>query len=42
MSSRGGSDAGLAYVNNVNTRNDGFNAGIVAKNCIVVSGVGYR
>lgn len=32
----------LRYVNNVSTANDGFNAGIVAKQCIVVTGVGYR
>lgn len=32
----------LRYVNNVHTANDGFNAGVVAKQCIVVTGVGYR
>ncbi len=35
------SDKSLRYVNNVSTKNGGFNAGIVAKNCIVVTGVGY-
>lgn len=32
----------LRYVNNVTTENEGFNAGIVAKQCLVVTGVGYR
>jgi hypothetical protein len=32
----------LRYVNNVHTQHDGFNAGVVAKNCIVVTGVGYK
>ncbi|MCB9024698.1 MAG: hypothetical protein H6625_00135 [Bdellovibrionaceae bacterium] len=33
----------LRYINNVQTRPDGFNAaGIVAKNCIVVTGVAYK
>jgi hypothetical protein len=32
----------LRYVNNVHTANDGFNAGVVGKQCIVVTGVGYR
>lgn len=32
----------LRYINNVSTENDGFNAGIVGKNCLVVSGVGYK
>jgi hypothetical protein len=36
----GGSN--LRYVNNVSTKNDGFDAGIVGKKCIVVTGVGYR
>lgn len=32
----------LRYINNVNTKNDGFNAGLFGKSCIVVTGVGYR
>lgn len=32
----------LRYMNNVTTKNSGFNAGVVAKNCIDVTGVGYR
>lgn len=32
----------LRYVNNVHTSNEGFNAGIVAKQCIVVSGLGFK
>ena len=31
----------LRYVNNVSTENAGFNAGIVRKQCIAVTGVGY-
>lgn len=37
---RGGSP--LRYVNNVSTANDGFNAGVMSKTCIVVTGVGYQ
>ena len=37
---RGGTP--LRYVNNVSTANDGFNALIVGKQCIVVTGVGFR
>jgi hypothetical protein len=33
---------GIRYVNNVTTENDGFNAFIVGKQCIVVKGSGYR
>lgn len=32
----------VRYVNNVSTENDGFNAVIFGKQCIVVKGVGYR
>lgn len=32
----------LRYINNVSTENEGFNAGIVGKNCLVVNGVGYQ
>jgi hypothetical protein len=32
----------LRYVNNVHTSRDGFNAGVVAKNCVVVTGIGYK
>jgi hypothetical protein len=35
------SDTPLRYINNMSTQNDGFNAGVVAKTCIVVTGVGY-
>lgn len=34
--------APLRYVNNVSTENDGFNAGLFGKQCIVVTGVGFR
>lgn len=33
---------GLKYINNVTTENDGFDAVIFGKTCIVVTGVGYR
>jgi hypothetical protein len=36
------SGAPLRYVNNVHTANEGFNAVLVGKQCIVVTGVGYR
>jgi hypothetical protein len=42
LTSKDQSAPSLRYINNVNTANDGFNAGIVAKQCIVVTGVGYR
>ena len=32
----------LRYINNVNTQNDGFDAVLFGKRCIVVTGVGYR
>jgi hypothetical protein len=32
----------IRYVNNVSTGHDGFDAGLFAKNCIVVTGVGYK
>lgn len=32
----------LRYVLNLSTANDGFNAGLFGKQCIVVTGVGYR
>lgn len=32
----------VRYVNNVTTENDGFDAFVVGKQCIVVTGVGYR
>jgi hypothetical protein len=31
----------IRYINNVSTENDGFNAGVVGKECLVVKGVGY-
>ncbi len=36
------SDSAVRYMNNVSTEYDGFNAGIVAKNCLIVKGTGYR
>lgn len=36
-----GEDA-LRYINNVTTSNDGFNAVVVAKQCLVVTGNGYK
>ena len=32
----------LRYVNNVHTANEGFQAVLVGKNCIVLTGVGYK
>lgn len=32
----------LRYVNNVHTQRDGFNALVVGKTCIVVTGMGYK
>lgn len=32
----------LRYVNNVSTERSGFNAGLFAKDCLVVTGVGYK
>jgi len=32
----------IRYVNNVSTKNEGFDAVVVGKSCIVVTGVGYR
>lgn len=32
----------LRYVNNVHTEREGFNAYILKKDCLVVTGVGYR
>lgn len=43
--SLGGSSAkgdSIRYVVNLSTMQDGFNAGLFGKNCIVVTGVGYR
>lgn len=34
--------SGLRYVQNVSTENDGFDAVIVGKTCLVVKGTGYR
>ncbi len=36
------SNNALRYITNVSTKNDGFNAGVVAKNCLIVSGVGFQ
>ena len=32
----------LRYINNVSTTNDGFNAVVVGKECLVVKGNGYK
>lgn len=32
----------IRYINNVSTQNEGFNAVVVGKNCLVVKGTGYR
>ncbi len=32
----------LRYINNVSTKNEGFNAGLFGKHCLIVTGVGYR
>jgi hypothetical protein len=32
----------IRYVNNVSTERAGFNAGIVGKDCLVVTGIGYK
>lgn len=32
----------VKYMNKVSSRNGGFNAGVVQKNCIYITGVGYR
>ncbi len=31
----------LRYVNNVTTQNEGFDIGLIGKECLVVTGVGY-
>jgi len=36
-----GGDA-LRYINNMTVNNDGFNAVVFGKNCIMVSGIGYK
>jgi len=33
---------GLPYLNHMNTEYNGFNAGLFAKNCLVVKGVAYK
>jgi hypothetical protein len=35
-------NAPIRYINNVTTSNEGFNAYIFGKQCLVVTGVGYR
>lgn len=32
----------IRYINNATTANEGFNAYVLAKQCLVVTGVGYR
>ena len=32
----------IRYINNASTTNEGFNAGLFGKQCLVVTGVGYR
>lgn len=36
------SDKTVRYMTNVHTGRDGFNAGVIGKNCLTVSGTGYR
>lgn len=35
-------NAPIRYINNVTTSNEGFNAYLFGKQCLVVTGVGYR
>ena len=35
-------NAPIRYINNVTTSNEGFDAYIIGKSCLVVTGVGYR
>ncbi len=37
-----GSDKAIRYINNVATVHDGWNAGVVGKECLTVKGTGYR
>lgn len=32
----------IRYINNVTTANEGFNAFVVGKQCLVVTGIGYK
>jgi hypothetical protein len=41
-SSGANNNEGLRYVNNVSTEREGFNAYLFGKDCLVVTGVGYR
>ena len=36
------SDKAIRYINGVSTSNDGFNAVVVGKQCLIVKGTGYR
>jgi hypothetical protein len=36
------SNSAIRYINNVTTKNDGFDVGLFGKKCIAVTGVGYR
>jgi hypothetical protein len=36
------SEKAIRYIDNVSTARDGFNAGVVGKQCLVVKGTGYR
>ena len=40
--SKGHGGESLRYVNNAHAQNDGFNAGLFGKKCIVVTGLGYK
>jgi len=37
-----GSDKALRYINHVTTSTDGFDALVVGKKCLIVTGTGYR
>ena len=34
--------ANLRYLTDVSTEHEGFNAGVVAKTCLIVKGMGYK
>ncbi len=41
-SSQSGGELKYRYITDARTANDGFNAGVIAKNCIVLKGKGYK
>lgn len=42
LSSKQASNGPLRYISNVNSKPDGFDAFLFGKNCITVTGVGYK